>query len=79
VEKVLLVICSGLPPACFKSLHDINQKTIKGTVSIGVADSLRVSYDFKGLLAAADSTLYMAKNKGRNRVMSYTDITRDSL
>ncbi len=61
-----------------KSLHDINQKPIKGTVSIGVADSVRAGYDFKGLVAAADSALYMAKNQGRNRVVSYTDITRDS-
>ena len=61
-----------------KSLHDINEKTIKATVSIGVADSVRAGYDFKGLVAAADSALYVAKNKGRNRVVSYTDITRDS-
>jgi diguanylate cyclase len=61
-----------------KSLHDINQKTIKATVSVGVADSVRAGYDFKGLVAAADSALYVAKNKGRNRVVSYTDITRDS-
>ena len=61
-----------------KSLHDINETTIKATVSIGVADSVRAGYDFKGLVAAADSALYVAKNKGRNRVVSYTDITRDS-
>ena len=61
-----------------KSLHDINETTIKVTVSIGVADSVRAGYDFKGLVAAADSALYVAKNKGRNRVVSYTDITRDS-
>ena len=61
-----------------KSLHDINEITIKATVSIGVADSVRAGYDFKGLVAAADSALYVAKNKGRNRVVSYTDITRDS-
>lgn len=61
-----------------KTLHTVNQKTIKGTVSIGVADSVRVGYDFKGLVAAADSALYVAKNSGRNRVVSYTNITRDS-
>lgn len=61
-----------------KALHTVNQKIIKGTVSIGVADSVRAGYDFKGLVAAADSALYVAKNSGRNRVISYTNITRDS-
>lgn len=61
-----------------KALYTVNHKTIKGTVSIGVADSVRAGYDFKGLVAAADSALYMAKNSGRNRVVSYISITRDS-
>lgn len=61
-----------------KTLHTMNQKVIKCTVSIGVADSVRAGYDFKGLVAAADSALYVAKNDGRNRVVSYTNITRDS-
>ena len=52
--------------------------TLKTTVSIGVADSVRAGYDFKGLLATADSAMYGAKNTGRNRVMSYTQITRDT-
>lgn len=52
--------------------------TLKSTVSIGVADSVRAGYDFKGLLATADSAMYGAKNSGRNRVMSYTQITRDT-
>ena len=51
---------------------------LKTTVSIGVADSVRAGYDFKGLLANADSAMYGAKNGGRNRVMSYTQITRDT-
>lgn len=61
-----------------KALYEVNQQNIKGTVSIGVADSVRAGYDFKGLVAAADSALYVAKKNGRNRVISYTNITRDS-
>jgi len=60
-----------------KSLYSINNQTIKGTVSIGVADSVRAGYDFTGLIAAADSALYTAKNSGRNRVVSFTSMTRD--
>jgi diguanylate cyclase len=56
----------------------LNKITIKTTVSIGVADSVRAGYDFKGLVATADSAMYSAKNSGRNRVMSYTQITRDT-
>ena len=51
---------------------------VKTTVSIGVADSVRAGYDFKGLIATADTAMYAAKNGGRNRVMSYTQITRDT-
>jgi diguanylate cyclase (GGDEF)-like protein len=56
----------------------MNRTEIKTTVSIGVADSVRAGYDFKGLVATADSAMYAAKNSGRNRVMSYTQITRGS-
>ena len=52
--------------------------SIKTTVSIGVADSVRAGYDFKGLVATADSAMYGAKNGGRNRVVSYTQMTRDT-
>jgi len=57
---------------------NLNRNVIKVTVSIGVADSVRAGYDFKGLVATADSAMYGAKNGGRNRVMSYTQITRDT-
>ncbi|MEE9330842.1 MAG: GGDEF domain-containing protein [Methylophilaceae bacterium] len=44
------------------------------TVSIGVADSVSAGYDFKGLIAASDATLYSAKNSGRNKVMRHNEV-----
>jgi diguanylate cyclase len=68
-------IRAAIETAAIKLGDNVNLKT---TVSIGVADSVRAGYDFKGLLATADSAMYGAKNGGRNRVMSYTQITRDT-
>ena len=68
-------IRAGIAASPINLSLDVNLKT---TVSIGVADSVRAGYDFKGLLATADSAMYGAKNAGRNRVMSYTQITRDT-
>ncbi len=51
-----------------------NHLKIRATVSIGVADSLGAGYDFKGLIAAADSTLYAAKKGGRNLVLNYSKL-----
>jgi diguanylate cyclase len=67
-------IRAGIEASPFKE----NRKNIKVTVSIGVADSVRAGYDFKGLVATADSAMYGAKNGGRNRVMSYMQMTRDT-
>ena len=54
------------------ALSSVNQKTVNVTISIGVADSVTAGYDFLGLVAAADKALFAAKNKGRNRVVSFT-------
>ena len=67
-------IRAGIEASPFKNGSD----SIRTTVSIGVADSVRAGYDFKGLVATADSAMYGAKNGGRNRVMSYTQMTRDT-
>jgi len=46
---------------------------IHTTVSIGIASSLTVGYEYKALIGAADSTLYAAKKAGRNCVLRYSE------
>lgn len=41
---------------------------IAATVSIGTASAAKTGYDFEALYASADAALYLAKQKGRNRV-----------
>jgi diguanylate cyclase (GGDEF)-like protein len=77
-ESDALGLAERIRAAVEASPLKINRTTIKATVSIGVADSVRAGYDFKGLVATGDSAMYAAKNGGRNRVMSYTQITRDT-
>ena len=43
-------------------------RRISFTVSIGVATSLNGDHDLHGLIKCADRALYLAKEKGRNRV-----------
>lgn len=51
------------------------KQKIHATVSIGLADSVRVGYDFKALVLAADNALYQAKNAGRNRIVCASLVT----
>ena len=55
-------------------LKIVNYKSVNVTISLGVADSIKAGYDFIGLVAAADTAMYAAKNKGRNRVVSFTSL-----
>lgn len=48
----------------------IRERHVHATVSIGMASSLEAGHDLRGLMAAADTALYRAKSKGRNRVES---------
>ena len=71
-------IRAGVEGSPLKLDPQLARGAIKTTISIGVADSVRAGYDFKGLVAAADGALYSAKKGGRNQVVSYTQITRDT-
>ena len=55
-------------------LKQVNQKDVNVTISIGVIDSIAAGYEFTSLVAGADKALYAAKNKGRNKVVSFTRI-----
>lgn len=77
-ESDALGLAERVRAAVEASSIKLNREIIKTTVSIGVADSVRAGYDFKGLVATADSAMYSAKHDGRNRVASYTQITRDT-
>jgi len=50
------------------SMHDIN-KLVRITVSIGVAGSSPGDADVTVLIKEADQALYLAKSRGRNRVV----------
>jgi diguanylate cyclase (GGDEF)-like protein len=47
---------------------DVDGYPVAATVSIGTASAARTGYDFDALYQSADAALYLAKQKGRNRV-----------
>ena len=54
------------------SMHDIN-KLVRITVSIGVAGTSPGDEDIKLLIKEADQALYLAKSRGRNRVVLWNE------
>ena len=54
--------------------HD---KAIHSAVSIGVCDSKQVGREFNDMFGAADKSLCTAKKAGRNKVITYSNITVD--
>jgi len=59
--------CNAVREAVEALVVDVNDKTIRITASLGVAD-VQPEETFDNHLNAADQFLYMAKNGGRNRV-----------
>jgi diguanylate cyclase (GGDEF)-like protein len=53
---------------------NVGGKSVKITVSIGVADSTSNGLEFTSLVSAADQALYRAKQEGRNQVVSYSSL-----
>jgi len=48
--------------------RNVDGYPVAATVSIGTASASKTGYDFEALYASADAALYLAKQKGRNRI-----------
>ncbi|GEM_PF-1869110 len=57
-----------------KSIETTRLTTLKLTVSIGLADSLECVSNAKNLIKCADIALYIAKERGKNRVVEYSEL-----
>ena len=58
-----------------QSTLSVGEESISITVSIGVADSTVIGWEFTALVAAADLALYRAKQGGRNQVVSNSNMS----
>lgn len=73
-ESEAIILAERIRAAVESTPFSDGRLSIPITVSIGAADSVKAGYDFKGLIAAADATLYVAKSSGRNKVLRYTEV-----
>ena len=73
-EQAALVVAERLRENYAAMTLDLADKTLKSTVSIGVADSTHAGFEFASLVAAADEALYRAKQQGRNRVVAHSSM-----
>ena len=76
-EKEAVGLAERIRAAVFqRKLYLSDKKIINCSVSIGVTDSDRSSYEIQRLIASADSAMYLAKNSGRNLVATHAGIAK---
>ncbi|MES2182047.1 MAG: diguanylate cyclase [Pseudomonadota bacterium] len=64
-----LILANRLREAYASTTFAFGGKTVKSSISIGIADSSRAGLDYKNLISTADQALYRAKQDGRNKVV----------
>ncbi|MFU8790117.1 MAG: GGDEF domain-containing protein [Methylobacter sp.] len=74
-EKEAWTIADRLRQNYGALMMEFDGEIVRSTVSIGIADSIRIGLDFNALIAAADQAMYQAKQQGRNRVVMYSELT----
>jgi len=73
-EEEVRVLAERLRQSYAAMLMTFGKEILQSTVSIGVADSRHAGFQFPSLIAAADKALYHAKQEGRDRVMTYSQM-----
>jgi diguanylate cyclase len=73
-EQEAFSLAERLREAYAARTMEFGGKPLNSTISIGVADSTQAGLEFSSLLATADQALYRAKQRGRNRVVSYSSM-----
>jgi diguanylate cyclase (GGDEF)-like protein len=66
--ETALEIAERIRNAFAATARHVDGYPVAATVSIGTASAAKAGYDFDALYQSADAALYLAKQKGRNRV-----------
>lgn len=73
-EQEALVLAERLRQRYAETSIEFGGKSLKSTISIGIADSTDTGQTFSSLVAAADRALYRAKQDMRNRVVPHSTL-----